>query len=73
MKPWMHTLAVELARGAMNVVGTALGAAAAGYVRGLVHLNGLGHWIRQVNANQPPEAVLQEALAHVLAVVGREP
>ncbi len=32
MKPWVRTLLVELARGAMNVVGSALGAAAAEYV-----------------------------------------
>ncbi len=46
---------------------------AAGYVRGLVHLQGLGHRIRRVNAAQAPCVVAAEALAHVLAALGLRP
>lgn len=49
--------------------GALAASAAVGYVRGLVHLQGLGHRIRQVDATQTPDAVLAEALRHVLDVL----
>lgn len=69
--PASEFLARAATRSALDAFETAAAAAsaAAGYVRGLVHLQGLGHRIRQVDAARPPDAVLADALQHVLDVL----